>query len=147
MKHLKLYHIPIMYMIPYTLAILGTGIWSFLLSQGLTESGSVIAVFQRIVLSPIEKSMHNFIEISTPHLFAMGVLIFVVAHFMIFSTKIKHKTSMMLALLLFVLALFNISAYLLIMSGLLTSGWIKLISMSLFVGTFLILLGMVTFSL
>jgi len=80
-------------------------------------------------------------------MFAMGMLIFVVAHFMLFSTKISQKTSLIVALVLFGLALLNIVSYGAISFGLVMTGWVKLISMSLFVGMFLLLLGMVWFSL
>jgi len=147
MKNLSLYHIPISYMLIYTVFILGTGIWLFLLSQGLAETGSVYVLLQKVIADPIAKSMHNFIEVATPHMFAMGALFFVVAHFMLFSTKISQKTSLTVSMLLFALLLFNIFSYGAISLGLVVSGWIKLFSMFLFIGMFLVLLGMVAFSL
>ena len=147
MKNLSLYHIPISYMLLYTLFILGTGIWLFLLSQGLAETGSVYVLLQKVIADPIAKSMHNFIEVATPHMFAMGSLLFVVAHFMLFSTKISQKTSLTVSMLLFALLLFNIFSYGAISLGFVVSGWIKLFSMFLFIGMFLVLLGMVAFSL
>ena len=134
-------------MLLFILFILFTGVWSFLLSQGLSESGSILSVLEKIIVSPIEKSMHNFVEISTPHLFAMGILIFVLAHFMLFSIKIRQKVSLFTSVTLYLLALLNIVAYLFIMFGWVTLGWIKLFSLFLFVGMFLVLLFMVAVSL
>lgn len=146
MKNLYLYHIPIAYMLLYVVAILVSGVWLFLLSQGL-ESSDILETFRHIVTTPEPKSLHNFIEVAAPHMFAMGTLIFVVAHFMLFSTKVSKKLSLAVSLVLFVVALFNISAYLFISFGLLVSGWIKLLSMALFVLIFLGMLGLVAFSL
>jgi len=146
MKHLKLYHIPIAYMLVYILAILATGMWLFLLSQGLGSSG-ILQTLMRIANVPEPKSIHNFIEVATPHMFAIGTLIFVVAHFMLFSTKISQRFSLRVSVLLFIVALLNISAYLLIIFGVVVSGWVKLLSLALFVLLFLLLLGMLAFSL
>ena len=147
MKNLTFFHIPIAYLLLYTVVIFATGIWLFLLSQGLNGSEGTGATLQHIIASPEAKSLQNLVEVATPHMFAMGILIFVVAHFMLFSTKISQKTSLIVALVLFALALLNILSYGAISFGLLVSGWIKLISMFLFVGVFLVLLGMVGFSL
>ena len=140
---LSLYRIPIIYMIFYTIVILGTGVWLFLLSQGLANSQSIVHTLQEIILAPKEKSMHNFIEVATPHLFAMGTLVFVVAHFMLFSTKISQKFSLIISMLLFVFMLINIFSYTGIIFGVMVSGIIKLLTMSMFVGLFLVLLSMV----
>ncbi len=146
MKNLKLYHIPIIYMILYAIALLATGVWLFLLSQGLAGS-ELFATFSKIVKSPASKSLHNFIEVATPHIFAIGILIFVVAHFMLFSTKVSQKFSLRISITLFIVAFLNIAAYLLIIFGVVVSGWVKLLTLGLFVLLFLVLLGMVAFSL
>jgi len=146
MKHLKLYHIPIAYMLVYVIAILATGVWLFLLSQGLGSS-DIMQILTQIAMKTEPKSLHNFIEVATPHIFAMGILIFVVAHFMLFSTKVSQKFSLRVSVLLLIVALLNILAYLLIIFGVVVSGWVKLLSLELFVLLFLLLLGMVAFSL
>jgi len=146
MKHLKLYHIPISYMLVYVVAILATGVWLFLLSQGLGSS-DLLQTLTHIATLPEPKSLHNFIEVATSHLFAMGTVIFVVAHFMLFSTKISQRFSLRVSVLLFIVALLNILAYLFIIFGVVVSGWIKLLSLALFVLLFLLLLCMVAFSL
>ncbi len=147
MKNLALYKIPIGYMLIYVVLILVSGLWLFLLSQGLDSSESMIHTIQTIIHTPKPKSLHNFIEVAAPHVFAIGTLIFVVAHFMLFSTKISQKVSLIVAMLLFTVALFNIFAYLVISVGLLVSGWIKLVSLLLFMLLFLLMLGLVAFSL
>lgn len=133
-------------MLVYVLAILVSGIWLFLLSQGLAST-DILQTLTNIVNAPEPKSLHNFIEVATPHMFAMGTLIFVVAHFMLFSTNVSQKFSIIVSLVLFTVALFNISAYLFISFGFVVSGWIKLFSMALFVLVFVIMLGLVAFSL
>lgn len=133
-------------MLLYVVAILISGLWLFLLSQGLA-SADILQTLTNIVNTPEPKSLHNFIEVATPHLFAMGTLIFVVAHFMLFSTKISQKVSLIVAMLLFAFALFDIFSYFAITFGLLVSGWVKLLSMLVFVLLFLVMLGMVGFSL
>ena len=147
MKNLSFYHIPIAYMILFTLLILGTGLWLFFLSQGLAGSEGLAATLVKVIQSPEPKSLHNFIEVATPHMFAMGTLLFVVAHFMLFSTKISQSTALIVSILLFLFMLFNIFSYGVISLGFIVSGWIKLLFMSLFVGMFLVLLFMVGVSL
>ena len=134
-------------MLLYTVLLLGSGLWLFLLSQGLASSEGIAATLEKIILTPEPKSMHNFVEVATPHMFAMGSLVFVVAHFMLFSTKISQKISLIVSMILFVFFLFNIFSYGLISFEILSSGWIKLLSMLLFTGVFLLLLFMVGISL
>jgi len=147
MKNTALYAIPIRYMLIYVVFILISGLWLFFLSQGLDSSGSVISTLKNVIASPAAKSVEGLVEVVTPHLFSIGTLIFVTAHFMLFSTKVSQKVSLKVAMLLFVFALFDIFAYFAITFGLLVSGWIKLLSMLLFVLLFLLMLGMVGFSL
>ena len=94
MKKLSFFHIPIAYLLLYTVLLLGSGLWLFLLSQGLASSEGIAATLEKIILTPEPKSMHNFVEVATPHMFAMSTLVFVVAHFMLFSTKISQKISL-----------------------------------------------------
>lgn len=147
MKNIALYSLPIRYMLIYVLLILMSGIWLFLLSQGLEYSESVINTLKNIIASPVEKSVEGLIEVATPHLFAIGTLIFVTAHFMLFSTKFSQKLSLIVAMFLFVFALFDIFSYFAIAFGLVVSGWIKLVALSGFVLLFLLILGLVGFSL
>ena len=147
MKKLSFFHIPIAYLLLYTVLLLGSGLWLFLLSQGLASSEGIAATLEKIILTPEPKSMHNFVEVATPHMFAMGSLVFVMAHFMLFSTKISQKISLIVSMILFVFFLFNIFSYGLISFEILSSGWIKLLSMLLFTGVFLLLLFMVGVSL
>lgn len=146
MKNLHLYNIPIAYMLLYVVAILLSGIWLFLLSQGLA-GGDILGIIQKISDAPLTKSLQGIIEVATPHMFAIGTLIFVVAHFLLFSTKVSKRVSLFVSLLLFASALLNILAYLFISFGFFVSGWIKLFAMGLFVLVFVFMLGLVAFSL
>lgn len=147
MKNIALYAIPIRYMLIYVVLILVSGLWLFLLSQGLDSSEGVMHTLKNVISTPEIKSMQGLIEVVTPHLFAMAALIFVAAHFMLFSTKVSQKVSLIVAMLLFAFALFDIFSYFAITFGLFVSGWIKLLSLSLFVLLFLLMLGLLAFSL
>ena len=147
MKHISLYTLPIRYMLLYVILILISGVWLFLLSQGLDSSENVITTLKNFIVSPAEKSIQGLVEVAAPHLFAIGTLLFVAAHFMLFSTKVSPKVSLRISMLLFVFALFDIFAYFAISLGLVVSGWIKLAALSGFVLLFLLLLGLVGISL
>jgi hypothetical protein len=134
-------------MLIYVILILVSGLWLFLLSQGLECSESIISTLKNVIASPAEKSVEGLIEVVTPHLFAIGTLIFVTAHFMLFSTKFSQKLSLIVAMFLFMFALFDIFAYFAMTFGLVVSGWIKLVALSGFVLLFLFMLGLVGISL
>ena len=147
MKNVSLYKIPIAYMLVYVVLILFTGVWLFLLSQGLNSSDGMNTIIMNIINAPESKSLHHFIEVAAPHMFAIGAMVFVVSHFMLFSTKISQGTSLIVAMLLFVFTILNIFSYSAIILGFVVSGWIKLLSMSIFVLLFLFMLFMVAVSL
>ena len=146
MKNTQLFKIPIIYMLFYTLAILLSGIWLFLLSQGLGDE-SISMTLLNIINAPVPKSIYGLLEVATPHLISIGMLIFLVAHFLLFSTKISKVFSKKVSAFLFIAAFANILAYSLISSGLFTSGWIKLLLMGIFVLLFVFVLLLVAFSL
>ncbi len=147
MKRYPRYRLPIGYMLLFSFFIVASGLWLFLLPQGLAETGNPVAALQQLVHTPAVKSWQQFVEIATPHLFAMGALIFIVAHFLLFSTRISRHFSMRLSLWLYIAALADISAYALIIAGIVTTGWIKLAVLAVFILLFLILLGAVAVSL
>ncbi len=147
MKNIALYSLPIRYMLIYIILILLSGVWLFLLSQGLECSDGIISTLKNVLTAPAEKSVEGLIEVATPHLFAIGTLIFVAAHFMLFSTNVSQKISLIAAMSLFVFGLFDIFSYFAITFGLVVSGWIKLVALSGFVLLFLLMLGLVGFSL
>ena len=147
MKRYPRYRIPIGYMLLFAFFIVASGIWLFLLPQGLSETGSLNVALRQLVQSPAAKSWQQFVEIATPHLFAMGILIFIVAHFLLFSTRVPRYLSMRLTLWLYIAALADIFAYALIIVSIVTTGWIKLVTLAIFALLFLILLGMVAVSL
>lgn len=147
MKTHILYLIPIKYMILFSLAILFSGLWLFLLSQGFTNLDSFIKTVKYIIQTPRDKSIHNLIEIASPHIFAMGILIFIVAHFLLFSHKIKIRYAIVISRLLYYFMFLNIFSYFFITLGWVTLGWIKIVTLSGFLLVFLILLTMVWVSL
>ncbi len=147
MKRYPYYRIPIGYMLLFAFFIFASGVWLFLLPQGLAQTGSLAAALQQLGHSPAAKSWQQFVEIATPHLFAMGVLIFIVAHFLLFSTKISRHFSMRLGFWLYIAALADIFAYALIIAGIVTNGWIKLAVLAIFALLFLLLFGAIAVSL
>ena len=146
MKNTYLYKIPIVYMLLYTVAILFSGVWLFLLSQGLGEKGIGTTLYT-IINVPVSKSIYGLMEVATPHLMSIGMLIFLVAHFLLFSTKVSKAFSKKVSILLFIIAFANVFSYFLISFGLLTSGWVKLLLMVSFVSLFIFVLILVAFSL
>ena len=144
-KDIHLYSIAIAYMLLYIAGVLLSGVWLFLLSQGM--EGSILHAVASLIDSPAAKSWHNFIEIATPHLFGMGLSLFVVAHFLLFSTKIPQWWSLRFAVVLFAVMFLDIFAYGPIISGVVVSGWVKLAAVFLFVVLFVVLSGMVAVSL
>ena len=124
-----------------------SGVWLFLLSQGLDSSENITATIKNVIIAPAEKSVEGLVEVVSPHLVAIGILIFVTAHFMLFSTNVSSRVSLSVAMLLFIFALFDIFSYFAITFGLVVSGWIKILAMSGFIAFFLVLLGLVAVSL
>lgn len=147
MKNTALYNIPILYTLIYTVFILMSGLWLFLLSQGFDTGEGLTSTLKNIIITPANKSIEGLIEVITPHLFAIGTLIFVAAHFMLFSTKVPQNISLKITILLFVFALFDLFSYFAIIFGLVVSGWIKLVALSVFVLLFFLMIGLVGFSL
>lgn len=147
MKFIALYKIPITYLVLYAVLILASGVWLFLLSQGLDSAQSLNHTLKDIIYTPEAKSVRGLIEVVTPHLFAMGMLIFVAAHFMLFSTRVSKKTTAVVALIVFGLALLDIFSYFAISFGWVVSGWLKLVALFAFVSSFVVLLALLAFSL
>jgi len=146
MKHLILFKIPIGYLLLYAVAIIFSGVWLFLLSQGLEEKG-IFQTLQHFIDTPQVKSIYGILEVATPHLVSMGVLLFLVAHFLLFSTSISKTFSKKFSIWLWGVTFANICAYFLISFEIVVTGWVKLFSMSFFVVLFLFLLLLVAFSL
>ncbi len=147
MKKSALYAIPIVYLLLYTLMILLSGVWLFLLSQGLASSHSLLLTLNDIIQMPEIKSIKGLIEVATPHLFAMGGLIFVSAHLMLFSTKVSKKVALFVSATLFGFALLDIFSYFMITLGWVVLGWIKLLALLGFLLVFAVLLGLLSVSL
>lgn len=147
MKSRSLYTVPIFYLVVYAALIVSTGIWLFFLTQGVSDSDTVIEMIRKVASTPAEKSIHGFIEVASAHMFAIGITVFVLSHFMLFSTRISHKTSLKVFMILFIFSLLDIFSYGLISIGFLVSGWLKLFSMFMFVLFFVAMSVMVTLSL
>lgn len=147
MKQTSLYTIPIIYMILYIILILLSGIWLFFLSQGLTSDKGVLDTLIHFIDTPAAKSLEGFIEVAAPHMFSISITVFLVSHFMLFSTRISQRNSLLIFIALFLFSLLNIVSYGFIIMGLVVSGWIKVFSLLIFLLLFVSMLWMVAISL
>lgn len=146
MKNAFLYKIPIFYMLIYALAIVLTGVWLFLLSNGL-EADGIAATLLNFIEAPQSKSMYGVLEVATPHMVSIGMLIFLVAHFLLFSTTVSKRFSKKASIFLYLAALANICAYFFMAFGWVQGGWFKLLLMAVFVLLFVFVLALVALSL
>jgi hypothetical protein len=133
-------------MLLFAVAVLLTGVWLFLLSHGAREHG-LYATLYTILATPATRSWHQFIEVAAPHLFGMGMTLFVAAHFLLFGRRIPKRWSLGISAVLFGVMFADIFAYAFIIAGVVTSGWMKLTALGVFAALSLLLLGMVAFSL
>lgn len=133
-------------MLLYTVGILISGVWLFLLSQGVGDLGITDTII-RLIDDPAHKSLYGLLEVTTPHLVSMGILIFLVTHFLLFSTKVSKRFSKKVSVILYVMAFVNIGAYYLISLGLLKSALIKLLTLTGFLTLFIYILYLVASSL
>ena len=63
------------------------------------------------------KSSYGLLETALPHLGAMGLFIFVLAHFMLFTPKKERQKTLLPAVVLFIAALLDIGSGFLIVQG------------------------------
>ena len=138
---IQLYRLPILYAIWFVLFIVSTGVWLYFLSQG--GVGSIVA----FLVKPQVQSWHRFIEIATPHVAAMGLTLFVMAHFLLFSVRISTKLAQRLSLVLFAWMFVDIFGYVPLIMGVVETGLIKAIALFFLTVSILCLAGMLWYAL
>jgi hypothetical protein len=108
-----------------TLLLLFTGVWIFVMNTSLSIEGTTshYAI----------KSLHGLLETVSPHLFGMGLIIFVLTHFFAIIKGIKQQNFKAFSLL-FVLVMLveNLSSFFITEEGIVFSV-LKLFSTLLFV--------------
>ena len=120
----KLYTITIRYFLLMVLMLLITGIWMVLLNS----SSNIESLTDHYV----KKSLYGILEIVTPHLFAMGTIIFILTHFL----SLKNKNSIFeskLTLTLFTVMLISNLSMFLISQTIVWVVWLKILSVLLFI--------------
>jgi len=132
-------------MLLFIVLILLSGVWLFGITQGwevFFERWNV-AMFWHKVEMP---SWHGLIEIATPHLWGMGMTLFVTAHFLLFGERFSQRKAIFMSFLLFGLMFMDIFAYLPSLLGF-DAAALKPLFMFLFVAAFLVLEGLLWWSL
>jgi hypothetical protein len=119
----KLYTITIRYFLLMLLMLLITGVWMLLLHTGFS--------IESLTNYYLKKTLYGISELLTPHLFAMGTVIFILTHFL----SLKNKNSAFeskVTLLLFMMMLISNFSLFLITDLTPWMIWVKLISTTLF---------------
>jgi len=95
---------PLRYFLIMTLLLLATGVWMFVLHTSLSVEGTVA------YYAP--KTFFGLLETVSPHLFGMGILVFVLMHFFGIVQGVKQEGYRGLTLWLFLfMVLTNVSGF------------------------------------
>ena len=119
-----LYALSIRYFLVLLLMLLLTGLWMFIEHTG----------FEIVQLTDhyAKKSLLGLLETISPHLFAMGTVVFIITHFLALEKENTKVESMVSTLLFVVMLSSNLSAFFISYESHLFS-WVKLLSALLFV--------------
>ena len=120
---IHLYTIAIRYFLIMLLMLFITGVWLLLLNSSLN-----IESFSNYY---VQKSIFGLLEVVTPHLFAMGTVIFILTHFLSLNKKNTFFDNKLSLSLFSLMLISNLSTFLITEH---TSWiiWIKLLSTALF---------------
>ena len=118
-----LYALTIRYFLVLLLMLLLTGLWMLIEQTG----------FEIVQLTDhyAKKGLLGLLETISPHLFAMGTVVFVVTHFLALEKENTRVESVMSTLLFVVMLFSNLSAFFISYESLLFS-WVKLLSILFF---------------
>ncbi|MEA1879474.1 MAG: hypothetical protein U9N11_02350 [Campylobacterota bacterium] len=120
------YSLPLKYFLVLTSMLLLTGLWMFVLHTSVTVEGT---------LSYYEgKTFFGLLETVSPHLFGMGILVFVLTHFFSMLVGVEQKNFKVFSLLFFLLMFVANSSGFFIEEGSYFFVLLKLSSTFLFVG-------------
>ena len=121
-KDEKLFSQSIGYSLIFATGVLFSGLWLFWLND-----------------RELEISLEGALEIIAPHLFAMGIFVFVLSHFLLFVEGMNQRVAMKLSLALYLLILLvNIGIYFL---------WLKVAALFVFTVCFIWLFYKISYSL
>ncbi len=116
------YHLIIRYFLLMFLMLLITGIWLLLLNSSFS--------FESFTNYYVQKSVFGLLEIVTPHLFAMGIVIFILTHFLALNTKHTNFNNKITLTLFTFMLLSNLSSFFITQSTIYMI-WLKIISILL----------------
>jgi len=125
------YKITINYFLLMLLMLMATGIWMLLLQSPLA--------FESLQNYYVNKSLLGVLDVVSPHLFAMGAVIFILTHFLSLKNKNTALESQMSLLLFVSMLLSNLSLFV-ITDSTAWMVWLKLISLTVFLLTSLFLI-------
>jgi len=117
-KKEHLYSLAIGYFLIFVLLTVGSGVALFLVENGFT---------------PKAKSFETIMELLSPHLLGMSIVLFVVTHFLLFSKKYTQKFSLKVFLWVVLFMMFDQSSYLFILMGLEWFSVVKLVSIVFYI--------------
>lgn len=119
------YSIALRYFFVMTVLLLFTGVWIFVLNTSLSIEGT------SAYYAP--KSFHGLLDTVSPHLFGMGLIVFILTHFFAILKGVKQENFKTFSLLfILVLLVENLSVFFIVEDGIVFSV-LKLLSTLLFV--------------
>ncbi len=107
---------------------LGTGIWLFIIKYGLTPSEVFTYFAGNEELFVMKKSFEGLIETAVPHFMAISLIIFVYAHFLLFTKIISPSQKQFLIFGLFLTASVDIFSPFGMIYGFEFFAWLKVIA-------------------
>jgi len=118
------YGLALRYFILMTFFVLLSGLWMFVINTSL-DLGDASAYYA-------PKSFYGLLETVSPHLFSMGVLIFVLTHFFAIVSGVEQKKFRLFSIWFFILMLIsNVSGFFITESNIFFT-FLKLVSTLLF---------------
>lgn len=143
MKLHALFTLSVAYFLLFVVALFTTGVTLFITELGVEELTQLSQVAEMIK----PKSFEGIIEILSPHIIGMGLMLFVVAHFLLFSKKFTQAFSLKLFIALAFVILVDQSAYLFVSMGWTMFGWVKVFTLLIYASLLAVLVWMVAISL
>jgi len=120
------YSLPLKYFLVMTVMLLFTGMWLFVLHTSLSVDG--------ILDYYAPKTLFGLLETVSPHLFAMGLVVFILTHFFAIVTSAKQEKFRLFSILFFLIMLLaNVSGFFITETGSFFA-ILKLLSTLLFIG-------------
>ena len=131
------YKVAISYFILFCLLLLGSGAWIFAQKIGFSYHSVLSYYLGDTATFASPKTYEGVLKTILPHIFAFGLFVMVVLHFVIFTTKRNTKEFSVLIYLAFLSAFFEIFSPFMILEGFEFFAYIKIFSFFLFEGTVL----------